>query len=535
MKRALPIVVVLAVIVLAIVLIASNESKPPYEVRAIFDNAGFVIPGEDVKIAGVKVGTISDLDVTADDKAAVVLRIDEPGYRDFRRDASCIVRPQSLIGERFVECTPTQPRAVGTAAPPALRKIDNGPGKGQYLLPVTNTQQTVDIDLIGDVMREPERQRLSLILNELGTGLAGRGRDLNEVIRRANPALQQTDRVLRILARQNQVLNELAVNSDTVLQPLARERSHVAGAIRHSSEVAKATAERRGDLEADIQTLPRFLDELEPTMARLGSLSDQMTPLLTDLHSVAPEVNQVIERTGPFAKAAIPAFESLGDAAKTGTPAVTDARPVIADLRQLANAVRPVGATAADLLESFQKTQGIERLMDYIFYQTTAINGFDALGHYLRAELIVNQCTNYSIRPLTGCSSNFTQSDAAAAATANLSAAVGNDPVLQRTAQALAEALGKAVEKEKSKHTTKKAKRHSAKHEAKRKHGKSEPASPTPGPDTGVTESPTGPTPTPTAAAPAPAATAPADTPTPTPTPAGAGDALLDYLFGGDG
>src|SRR5689334_20472631 len=515
MKRAIPIIVVLAVIVVAVVLIVSSSSKPPYEVRAIFDNAGFVIPGEDVKIAGVKVGTISDLDVTADDKAAVVLRIDEPGYRDFRRDASCIVRPQSLIGERFVECTPTQPRAVGTAAPPPLRKIDNGPGEGQYLLPVTNTQQTVDIDLIGDVMREPERQRLSLILNELGTGLAGRGKDLNEVIRRANPALQQTDRVLRILARQNQVLNELAVNSDTVLQPLARERSHVAGAIRHSSEVAKATAERRGALEADIQTLPKFLDELTPTMQQLGSLSDEMTPLLTDLHSVAPQVNSVIERTGPFAKAAIPAFESLGEAAKTGIPAVTDARPVIGDLRQLANAVRPVGATAADLLESFQKTQGIERLMDYIFYQTTAINGFDALGHYLRAELIVNQCTNYSVRPLTGCSSNFTQSDAAAA-TANLSAAVGNDPVLQRTAQALAEALGKAVEKEKKKHTSKKAKRHSAKHEAKRKHGKSEPASPTPGPDTGVTESPTGPVPTPTASAPAPAATAPAETPAPT-------------------
>jgi phospholipid/cholesterol/gamma-HCH transport system substrate-binding protein len=539
MRRAIPVIVVLAVIVIAVVVIvARGGGEPPYQVRAIFDNAGFVIPGEDVKIAGVKVGAIADLDVTEDDKAAVVLRIDEPGYRDFRRDASCIVRPQSLIGERFVECTPTQPRAVGTAAPPPLRKIDDGPGKGQYLLPVTNTQQSVDIDLIGNVMREPERQRLSLILNELGTGLAGRGRDLNEVIRRANPALQQTDRVLRILARQNQVLNELAVNSDTVLQPLARDRAHVAGAIRHSSEVAKATAERRGDLEADIQTLPRFLDELEPTMQRLGSLSDEMTPLLTDLHSVAPQVNSVIRRTGPFAKAAIPSFESLGDAAKTGIPAVTDARPVIADLRSLANAVRPVGATAADVLESFQKTQGIERLMDYIFYQTTAINGFDALGHYLRAELIVNQCTNYSVRPVTGCSSNFPRQGAAAASsTANLSAAVGNDPILQRTAEALAKALGQVVEKAKQEHTKKK--RRGAKHKptAKRpKHAKQAPAAPTPGPDTGVTTSPTGPLPTPAAAAPTPAppAAPPAETPTPTPT-EGAGDALLDYLFGGDG
>jgi len=269
-------------------------------------------------------------------------------------------------------------------------------------------------------------------------------------------------------------------------------------------------------------------------MVRLGSLSDASIPVFTDLGAQATNINNVVRRLGPFSQAAIPAVESLGEAAKTGIPAVTDARPVIADLRQLANAVRPVGATAADLLESFQKTQGIERLMDYIFYQTTAINGFDALGHYLRAELVVNQCVNYAVRPVNGCSSNFSQSSAAAAATSNLSAAVGNDPVLQRTAQALAEALGQAVEKEKKKHT-KKAKRHGVKHEAKRKHRKTEPASPTPGPDTGVTESPTGPVPTPTAAAPAPSATAPAETPTPAPTQSGAGDALLDYLFGGDG
>jgi ABC-type transporter Mla subunit MlaD len=543
MRRAIPIVVVLTVIVVAIVFLATRQNRAPYEVRAIFDNAGFVIPGEDVKVAGVKVGKISDVDVTANDKAAVVLQIDLPGYRDFRTDASCIVRPQSLIGERFVECTPTQPRAAGSNPPPALKRIDDGPGKGQYLLPVANTQQTVDIDLIGNVMRQPERERLSLILNELGTGLAGRGRDLNEVIRRANPALQQTDRVLAILASQNKVLNELAVNSDTVLAPLARERKSVAGAIRNSSDVAKATAERRDDLEADIQTLPKFLDELKPTMEQLGSLSDEMTPVLTDLHSVAPQVNGVIEQLGPFSKAAIPAFDSLGEASKTGIPAVTDARPVIGDLRSLANAVRPVGATAADLLESFSKTQGIERLMDYIFYQVAAINGFDALGHYLRAELIVNQCANYAVRPVAGCSSNYpnaTASSSSDQAVASVASAVGDDPTLRATAMALARALGQQVEKAKKEHAAKKQKAPKAKSHARKKK-KKRPAdatpAPTPAPAGGLTQPPTGPAPAPAAATPAaPAPTeAPTAAPTPTPTPQGTGDALLDYLFGGDG
>ena len=49
--------------------------------RAIFDSASFLVPGEDVKVAGVKVGTIEALDVTPDNKAAIVLRIDDPAFQ----------------------------------------------------------------------------------------------------------------------------------------------------------------------------------------------------------------------------------------------------------------------------------------------------------------------------------------------------------------------------------------------------------------------------------------------------------------------
>ena len=45
--------------------------------------------------------------------------------------------------------------------------------------------------------------------------------------------------------------------------------------------------------------------------------------------------------------------------------------------------------------------------MDYLFFQTLAINGFDGIGHYLRANLLVNLCSTYAIAPATGCNSNF--------------------------------------------------------------------------------------------------------------------------------
>jgi phospholipid/cholesterol/gamma-HCH transport system substrate-binding protein len=413
MKRiAVGILLLVAAGVIAVLGTGASNDGGDYKVRAIFDNAVSIIPGEDVKIAGVKVGKVDSLDVTPQKKAAVVLRITKAGFQDFRQDATCTIRPQSLIGEKFVECAPTQPKPVGTPQSPSLRKVGKGPGKGQYLLPVSQTSTPVDIDLINDVLRKPYAERLSIILGELGTGLAGRGADLNATIRRADPALLQTDKVLHILANQNQVLADLASNSDTVLAPLARERTAVADSFTQSNTVAQATAERGADLERVLQRLPTFLRQLRPTMARLGGLADQATPVLSDLGHQARAIDRLTVALGPFSRSALPALRTLGQAADIGGPALVHSRPTIRDLRTFARNARPLAANAADLLDSLQKTGGVERLMDYIFYQVAAINGFDQFGHYLRAALIVNLCTTYAITPSAGCSANFGTSGA---------------------------------------------------------------------------------------------------------------------------
>jgi phospholipid/cholesterol/gamma-HCH transport system substrate-binding protein len=143
-----------------------------------------------------------------------------------------------------------------------------------------------------------------------------------------------------------------------------------------------------------------------------------MTPVLTDLGDVAPDVNRLILQLGPFSRAAIPAFDTLGDAAVVGTPAVIAARPVITELRRSAVVLRPVARDLSAVLRSFRRNQGIERAMDYILYQVTAINGFDGVGHYLRAGLIVNQCASYAVEPAGGCSANFRTPAAATASNA---------------------------------------------------------------------------------------------------------------------
>jgi phospholipid/cholesterol/gamma-HCH transport system substrate-binding protein len=411
-KRILAIVCVLfAASALVVFGTGADGGGGSYRVRAIFMNAFSVIPGEDVKIAGVKVGKVESLDVTPDHRAAVVLRIDRPGFDDFRMDAECQIRPQSLIGEKFVECTPTQPRPEGAQPAPKLARIERGEGKGQYLLAVSQTSKPVDLDLVDNTLRLPYRERLAIILDELGTGVAGRGDDLRQAIRNADPALKQTDKVLKILADQNRVLADLARDGDQILSPLSRDRSQVADFVSQANSTAQATAERSSALEQNIAKLPAFLRELEPTMQRLGGLADQMTPVLADLHDQAPSIDRFVEQLGPFSKAGTPALQSLGDTADVAGPALVKSRPLIEQTGQLASTAKPVVDNLADLTTSLRDTGGIEQLMNWIYYQVSAINGYDADGHYLRAGLLLNQCSSYSITFAAACSAKFASPD----------------------------------------------------------------------------------------------------------------------------
>lgn len=422
MRRIFAIAVVTSCTVAALILGvgASDDAGAGYEVRAIFDNVSGAVEGEDVKVAGAKVGAIDSLDVTDDKKAAVVLKIDEDGFAPFRQNATCTIRPQSLIGEKFVECDP------GTSDHPPLDEIPDGEdGEGQHMLPLERTSSPVDLDLINNILRLPYRERLGLLINEFGTALAGRGAELNAVIHRANPALRETDKVLKILASQNKTLADLAKNGDQSLEPLARERAHVGEFIVQANETAQASAERRGELAESFEKLPRFLAELKPTMQDLGALSDEMTPVISDLGDAAPDLNRFILALGPFSRQAKPSLDSLGDALQIGGPALRRSEPLIRDISHFAKDANPLSRDLASLTTSFDETGGIERLMDYIFFQVTAINGFDSLSHYLRAGLLASAaCSRYQITVAFGCESTFGEAEVEGASARRASARI---------------------------------------------------------------------------------------------------------------
>ncbi len=431
-KRALAggLLLVAALIVLVLGTGASGGDGGSYKVRAIFDSASFLVPGEDVKVAGVKVGAIESLDVTPANKAAIVLRIDDPAFQDFKQDAYCTIRLQSLIGEKFVACEPTQPKSANSAPAPSLRQIQSGPNKGQYLLPVTNTSAPVDLDMLNNIMRLPERQRFALIINELGVGLAGNGDELRKVIRRANPALYQLDRVLAILASQNRVLANLASESDAALAPVAAQSRSISDFIDKAGVTATATAARGDALEQNFAKFPEFLRQLTPTMRDLGSFAAAGTPVMRDLRAAAPSVNTIFEQLGPFSQAALPTFRTLGDLADEGSRALPASEPLIRDIRAFADEAKPFARTLANGIVSLRDQHGIERLMDVILYTMGTGNGFDSAGHFLRTFLTVPlACLPYAVKQdFFQCGATFTNKPAIKSGTASSAATTSASP-----------------------------------------------------------------------------------------------------------
>jgi hypothetical protein len=165
------------------------------------------------------------------------------------------------------------------------------------------------------------------------------------------------------------------------------------------------------------------------------------------------------------------------------------------------------------VLESIQRGRGLERALDYAFYQVAAINGFDKFGHYLRARLILNTCSRYYIAPVDGCSSKFAGSNTQASS-ASAASAGDTDPILRRTTAAL---QGKDPD------SAAPLPEMTATPQPKRKKPRAK-AAPQP-------------TATPAPAGAPPAYAAPAPTAVPEPQPSGntnQGEAVLDYLFGKD-
>jgi phospholipid/cholesterol/gamma-HCH transport system substrate-binding protein len=393
MRRVLAALLVLGIAAAAT--LTACGSKSDYELDAIFDNVAFLNEGQQVRIAGATVGSIEALSVTPDHKARVRMRID-PRFAPFHADADCTIQPQSLIGERFVQCVP------GTAEAPPLAREDGTP-----TLPVAHTHAPVDLDLVLSTFNLPTRQRLGILLSSLGAGLAGNGQNLGAAIMRANPALQQTRHLLGVLNRDRSQLQTLVGDGDVVVHTLAARSDRVAAFVRNSADVVSQTAAHRAGLAESVRRLPAFLDQARPALDQLSAFARAGTPLMTGLRESGPGLAHLLQQTGTFAGRVRPALTRLSPVLAQTRAALPDVTPQIARLARFARSALPAGDLVAQLLASLKRQGAVDGFASFAYFASTAFSRFDRYSHLLPAYLIGSPCGVYVTTPTAGCSAKY--------------------------------------------------------------------------------------------------------------------------------
>jgi virulence factor Mce-like protein len=415
MRRAFSLLVVLAAAAAAAMLTGAAEESQGKKYWVVFDNAFGLVEGGDLKIGGVRAGTVNKFELTDTEpyKVKVEVEISEPGFESLRTDSECRVRNQSLIGEYYVDCE------VGTAK----EKLPEG-----GTVPVERTSSSIPPDLIASVMRRPYRERFRLLLSELGVGLAGRPDELNEVIRRAHPALKEVTETLEILDRQNETIRDFITDADRVSAAVEPKKEALSRWAQEAMETAEIQASRADRLQAQWNKLPRFLAELRPTLAQLDATAGEQIPFLRRMHAAAPDFYRLLKALEPFSNASRVSTRALGEAAVVGQKALSESREEIRELRELSEDAPRLAKPLRQFLQTIDDRErsvendplhkelappapdktaakdgegftGMEALLNYVYWQTLGINGFDQVSHFLRIVLLRNDCSGYVNEP----------------------------------------------------------------------------------------------------------------------------------------
>jgi virulence factor Mce-like protein len=363
------------------------------------DNAFGLVTGADFKVAGVPAGTISAINLDQKSLHAVVtVQVTQGGFGSFHQDAFCQSRPESLIGEYYIDCNP------GTHGP-VLK-----PGS---TIPVSHTLSTIPADLLQDIMRLPYRQRLTLIVNELGAAAAARGGDLQAALYRAVPALSETDNLLNLLGNDSKTLQNLTRDSNTVITALANNKAQVNRFIIEANRTATATATQDTNLRLTFARLPGLLQQLRPTLVDLSSAITANTPVLQNLDSASGEINTLFTNLPAFSRSAVPAVKSLGQASVTGKSAVVAAKPTVTALNQFAKPTPELAQNLSIVLNDLDTQNraverdprspggkgfsGLQALLGYVFNQALAVNTYGPFGHMLAVDAFFSKmCSPYA-------------------------------------------------------------------------------------------------------------------------------------------
>src|SRR4051812_37527481 len=382
--------VVIAVVLVAVTGLAAlrvrshNSHDSMYHVDAVFDTARGLLPGGRVKIAGANVGVIDDINLTPQRKALVSMKIDKR-FGPFHSDAHCSSRPQGLVGVADVNCQPGTPNG---------KPLPKGE-LGNPTLPLASTSVPVSLTDFFEIWHAPVRDRLRILLNELGMALSGRGGQLNDLLLRANPSLEKARRALAIIAAQRTTIARSITDTNSAISQLAADRGATRRFISEAARTSGLVARHDRALGAGIAGLPPLLRRSKSALDTLDALNRGSLPLVRNLRASAPALDRLASDTVPFAKLAMPSVRALTPALREGIATAKVLGPFVRGLERFSKPAVPAGNLQDQLQSSLRDTGTYESLLKLFYDGAASTSRFDSVSHLDTSHVVASPCAGY--------------------------------------------------------------------------------------------------------------------------------------------
>jgi virulence factor Mce-like protein len=303
----------LGALVLAIVL---GVTKPDpfaaaYKYWAVFNTAqGLGSIDRDVRVSGVKVGTVGTVERVGDDvRAELVLAQDIPVHVDARAD----MRPHTLFeGSNFVDLHPGSPSA------PVLKQGGT--------IPRSQTTNYVTLDEALRVLRPEIRNNLQQLAKVGSRTFRGRAIDgLQRTLRNAPALTRDLADAARALQgpHRTELAGAISGIARTTRAVASQEEQLVPLAGRLNRTLAAVTTQGAVPLDAALVALPGALEEINGTSGSITALVDKLGRVSSDLVPALPDLKRAFNGATPVLKSATPVL-------RKATPLVKNAR-LIAD------------------------------------------------------------------------------------------------------------------------------------------------------------------------------------------------------------
>ncbi len=361
-----------AVLVLAYILFLSGNGGHKYTL--IFQNAGQLVPDNQVLIGGSPAGSVDSLDLSENNLAEVNVTLEQ----ELHEGTTAVIRSTSLSGvaNHYVSISP------GPNSNPALEEGGE--------LGLASTTTPVDIDQFFNTFPPQVRRGLSNFIKGNATIYSGRGEDANEAFKYFGPALNRTGAFVGELNADQRLLERFVVSTADLATIVADRGEELSSAISNADAAFGAIAAQNVAFDQTLRRLPPVMRQSNTTFVNLRAALDDLDPLVETAKPATRNLAPFLAELRPVLSKFIPLTRNLRlTVDRPG--AANDAAELLAALPTVQSRASRAFPNSEAAIAAFQPNLNFARsyttdLFSAVGKLGQAAGYYDGNGHYVRVS-----------------------------------------------------------------------------------------------------------------------------------------------------